>query len=120
MERPQVTKEGNIFNIKYENDQRKCYYCGGLLSRFPHPKRICPARGKECTACNRMDHTANICRNGRLQQRYDQRLPQHHDQRGQQSFRQAINNFAQARPQRYNNSLRESTQVSSTAQKSTN
>ena len=124
MERPQTSRADNIFNIKYDNTQKQCYYCGG---RFPHPNRICPARGKECTNCNRMNHTANVCRNGRLQ-RYDQRPNQRIDQRQQprqdqsvnQPFRQAINNFAQTRTPMNKYSPKNNTQAPNAIHKSNN
>ena len=104
MERPQMAKAENIFSIKNDSDQRRCYACGG---RYPHQNNFCPARGKECTSCYRMNHMAIVCRNGqvgnhwqRQPQRNDQRQhndqSQRNDQRRPQPFRQAINKYSQS------------------------
>ena len=36
----------------------KCFYCG--FER--HEKSKCPAQGKTCTICNRLNHFANVCK----------------------------------------------------------
>ena len=42
---------------------RKCFNCGGP---FPHSTdRPCPAKGKSCNKCSRLNHFASQCRGGR-------------------------------------------------------
>ena len=39
---------------------KRCFNCGG---KFPHPKENpCPAKGKTCRACNKLNHFAKYCR----------------------------------------------------------
>ena len=39
---------------------KDCFNCGG---KFPHPKeKPCPAKGKTCRACNKLNHFAKYCR----------------------------------------------------------
>jgi hypothetical protein len=40
------------------NSSTTCGLCGG---QYPH-KGVCPAKGKECKKCNRMNHFAKMCR----------------------------------------------------------
>ena len=42
---------------------RKCYNCGGP---FPHSdSKPCPAKGKSCNKCSKMNHFASQCKGGR-------------------------------------------------------
>ena len=42
---------------------KKCFNCGGP---FPHTKeKPCPAKGKSCNKCSKMNHFASQCRGGR-------------------------------------------------------
>ena len=86
MERPQTNRAENIFNIKNDSE-RKCYACGG---RYPHQNNFCPARGKECTSCYRMNHLAIVCKNGQVGKQW-----QRQDQRRPQPFKQAVNKYSQ-------------------------
>ena len=37
--------------------QKQCYHCGGT---YPH-KTECPARGKKCISCGKLNHFASVC-----------------------------------------------------------
>ena len=39
-----------------QHKQRNCKYCGST-----HAQRRCPANGKRCKRCNKMNHLANVC-----------------------------------------------------------
>ena len=39
---------------------KTCFSCGGP---YPHSS-MCPAKGKNCTKCGRLDHFEKVCRNG--------------------------------------------------------
>ena len=39
-------------------DKRICYLCGGP---YPHSSK-CPASGKQCSACGKLNHFARVCR----------------------------------------------------------
>lgn len=44
--------------------KKSCYFCGGV---FPHPSGItCPARGKTCDSCGKLNHFASECQSGRV------------------------------------------------------
>ena len=44
---------------KQEHPQRSCSYCGGKR----HPSLLsCPARGKVCNQCRKLNHFASVCR----------------------------------------------------------
>lgn len=40
---------------------KTCRYCGW---NFPHPKE-CPAKGKECLVCHKLNHFARVCRSNK-------------------------------------------------------
>ena len=43
-----------------ETVKRKCYYCG---LDYPHKNNTsCPAYGKECSFCHKMNHFAKVCK----------------------------------------------------------
>lgn len=45
------------------NQSKTCYHCGGL---WPHSdQQPCPAHGKTCTTCRKLNHFAAVCRSGR-------------------------------------------------------
>jgi hypothetical protein len=41
------------------NRSRKCFNCG---NNYPHLDGICPAKGKACRLCQKMNHFAHCCR----------------------------------------------------------
>ena len=43
----------------------KCFHCG---YRYPH-QGDCLAKGKTCTACQRLNHFASVCQDGRRNRR---------------------------------------------------
>ena len=55
LNRVSLRKQNNSTDINKE-----CYFCGGT---FPHVggKKKCPAWGKKCTACGKMNHFAKRC-----------------------------------------------------------
>ena len=46
-------------NFKKKPTIKKCYRCGGT---FPHQGFDCPAIGKRCSNCKKMNHFAKVCR----------------------------------------------------------
>lgn len=54
-------------------NSRKCYNCGGM-----HYPGKCPAKGKQCLKCNKMNHFAKVCRGNTYQKRptYDRKSRQ--------------------------------------------
>lgn len=44
--------------------KKKCYNCSGT---FPHREQPCPARGKTCDSCGKLNHFAKCCRSKRPQ-----------------------------------------------------
>ncbi|CAB3993903.1 Hypothetical predicted protein [Paramuricea clavata] len=42
---------------RQETLKRKCYYCG---LDYPHKDNSCPAYGKECSFCHKMNHFAKV------------------------------------------------------------
>ena len=55
LNRVSLRKQNNSTDINKE-----CYFCRGT---FPHVggKKKCPAWGKKCTACRKMNHFAKCC-----------------------------------------------------------
>ncbi|CAF0913527.1 unnamed protein product [Brachionus calyciflorus] len=41
------------------NFNKKCFNCG---RSWPHKDESCPAKGKPCNKCNKMNHFASVCR----------------------------------------------------------
>jgi len=56
-------------SIADKTKQQRCGYCGG---QFPH-KGTCPARGKECNKCGKLNHYASVCRGGKPCKRQNKR-----------------------------------------------
>ena len=48
---------------QYQSNNRKCYNCGGS---YPHLGK-CPADGKKCFSCNKLNHFSRVCRSNRTQ-----------------------------------------------------
>ena len=48
------------------SSSRKCYYCG---FDYPHKNNSCPAKGKECSLCHKMNHFAKVCKSRQNQGR---------------------------------------------------
>lgn len=46
-------------NSTYRQPTRNCYFCG---RRASHPQTRCPAYGKKCNKCGKLNHFANVCR----------------------------------------------------------
>ena len=46
-------------NPRETNRSRKCFNCG---NNYPHLDGICPAKGKACRLCQKMNHFARCCR----------------------------------------------------------
>ena len=55
---PQQKQFNNNNNQNKRPTGRQCRYCGG---RFPHDGK-CPAFGKECRSCGKMNHFSKVCR----------------------------------------------------------
>ena len=59
-----TTEDINKTDIQYKrtDGKKKCFFCGG---QFPHQggRSRCPARGKECKTCRKLNHFAKCCRN---------------------------------------------------------
>ena len=36
---------------------KPCYFCGGTYS----PSHVCPAKGKSCSICKKLNHFARVC-----------------------------------------------------------
>ena len=57
-------EELNRVSLERQNNStgpnKECYFCGGT---FPHvgAKKKCPAWGKKCTTCGKMNHFARCC-----------------------------------------------------------
>ena len=47
-----------------------CSNCGG---EWPHKTGICPAKGKECRKCSKLNHFARVCRSGQDRGRWQGR-----------------------------------------------
>lgn len=47
-------------NHQGKSNNLKCYHCGG---QYPHDK-VCPAQGKSCNNCGKMNHFGSVCRQG--------------------------------------------------------
>jgi hypothetical protein len=56
-------------------EMKRCGYCGGHTDRNGRDdrERLCPAWGKNCTNCERPNHTAKVCRKPKQTVRTDQR-----------------------------------------------
>ena len=48
----------------HQNKHQQCGLCGG---RYPH-SRECPAKGKRCAACGKLNHFARVCRSSQRDQ----------------------------------------------------
>ena len=66
-----------------EKPKRKCYYCG---LDYPHKTNGCPAEGKECSLCHKMNHFARVCKSSQNRDRarqnqakFRQQRPRFHD-----------------------------------------
>ena len=46
-------------SARRDSSKRKCYYCG---FDYPHKNNNCPAQGKECSLCHKMNHFAKVCK----------------------------------------------------------
>lgn len=46
-------------DMKLRRAPGTCHWCGD--KRGPHPWRSCPANGKPCSKCGRLDHFAKVC-----------------------------------------------------------
>ena len=66
---------------KQEGKKYTCYNCGG---EYPHETE-CPAKGKTCTYCKRVDHFENYCKTKSRNQKYSPR--------GRGSFHSRGNSF---------------------------
>jgi len=52
--------EPRTVTFKQSSSTETCYNCGGT---YPHLKpRICPAKGKTCSFCGKLNHFAEVCR----------------------------------------------------------
>lgn len=74
----QANKIFNQHSNRQTNKNTTCGLCGG---QYPH-KGICPARGKECHKCNKLNHFAKCCRssNNKQGQTYQKNNQYHHQQ----------------------------------------
>ena len=52
---------GKIETRRGMSSQKSCYKCGG---KFPHRNR-CPAEGKTCNKCHKINHFAVVCRSNK-------------------------------------------------------
>ncbi|XP_062585044.1 uncharacterized protein K02A2.6-like [Saccostrea cucullata] len=48
---------------KTQNHPVMCRNCGG---EFPHKQKPCPAKGKKCNSCHKLNHFAKVCRSQRF------------------------------------------------------
>ena len=44
---------------RFKKINKKCYRCNGI---YPHVGRPCPAKGKTCNSCGKLNHFAAVCR----------------------------------------------------------
>ena len=56
----QSNQQGKSQN-QNNNSKAKCYHCGGP---YPHD-RACPAKGKTCGNCGKLDHFSSVCLQGK-------------------------------------------------------
>ena len=52
------TKKPAAKSFRNPGPQSKCRSCGGVL---PHREKPCPAKGKTCHKCNKLNHFAKFC-----------------------------------------------------------
>jgi hypothetical protein len=64
-------------NTRQQPSKGTCRNCGG---EWPHEKGNCPARGKECRKCGKINHFARQCRSSKP----DNEVPKHYQENNRQ------------------------------------
>ena len=57
----QIEAKDNTPEVQANKIEAKCHNCGG---KYPHSS-ACPAKGKDCHKCGKMNHFAKFCRGGK-------------------------------------------------------
>ena len=53
-----ISRDAHVKYADRRDTKRECYLCGG---EYPHSNR-CPAEGRECSYCGKLNHFAEVCR----------------------------------------------------------
>ncbi|MFY8165099.1 MAG: hypothetical protein ACOVJ8_00825 [Sediminibacterium sp.] len=64
-----IRTKSHVRSNAAQNDMtstQKCFLCG---FEYPHVNKTCPANGKRCNKCGKLNHFESVCKDGRLNNR---------------------------------------------------